>query len=105
MQDIKEIRANTNRVLSSFEKLAHDQENICTGMTTSGVGTGTYPGLAELEELRSQTENLRRQLQALGGRSKLDAEVLEIERKLDEALSRYYWLWHKCKDNMYSDKH
>lgn len=104
MPDIKNIRANTDRVLNLFKQLAQNQENICTGIATSGVDTGTYPGLAELEELRSQTETLRRKLQALEGRSKLDAEVLDIERKLDEALSRYYWLWHKCKDNMYNDK-
>ncbi|MDR3590574.1 MAG: aspartyl-phosphate phosphatase Spo0E family protein [Negativicutes bacterium] len=104
MPDIEEIKARTQEVLTTLWRLTKEQDGICTAALSSGVAVDTQ-GVAELEDLRHQTETLRRQLQELKTKSRLDPEVLKAERQLDEALSRYYWLWQKCKDNFSDQEH
>ncbi|MDR3566188.1 MAG: aspartyl-phosphate phosphatase Spo0E family protein [Negativicutes bacterium] len=103
MPDLQEIDARVEALLAALWRLTSEQDGICVSMLTSGVQTAT--GLDELEDLRNQTETLRRQLRALKNTSRLDPKVLEVDRKLDDALNRYYWLWQKCKDNLNEESH
>ena len=105
MPEMEEIKARTEKVLASWWRLTKEQDGICTATLSSGVATDTYPGVAELEDLRHQTEALRRQLQELKPKRRFDPEVMQMEKQLDDALSRYYWLWQKCKDNIGDQKH
>lgn len=105
MPDIEEIKARTQEVLSALWRLTKEQDGICSAGLSSQVGTQPYPAVAELETLRLQTEALRRQLQDMKPKGRLDPEVMQTERQLDEALSRYYWLWQKCKDTLGDQKH
>jgi hypothetical protein len=105
MPDIEELKARTETVLAALSRLTKEQDGICAAMLTSGVGTDTYPGVAELEDLRHQTETLRRELKELKTKRRFDPDVMQMERQLDEALSRYYWLWQKCKDSLGDQQH
>lgn len=100
MADIKDIKAEVDDVIAKLNRWAEKSGSLCNTMMTAGVAAGAYPGLAELEESKNKAESLRKALQDLKHRGKLDPEVLETEKKLDDALTKYYWLWHKCKENM-----
>jgi predicted nuclease with TOPRIM domain len=96
-----DIEQAVDELLGKLQELTRIKQTICQGALFAGVDTATRPGLAELEEVRQKTEQLRSELNELSKhRSKLDPHVREIDRKLDEALSQYYWLWQKCKSNM-----
>ena len=101
MPNLENIRAQADEIIQALRKLAREEGQECIARAE----TAGYEGLAELEELRSQTENLRQQLHALEKRSKLDPAVIDVERKLDEALSCYYWLWLKCKEHIRGGPH
>ena len=100
MPDLEAISAQTDQIMTTLQQLTRNLDRFCPAGITAGVGTEPYPALAELEELRVRTERLQRQLKDLKSKYKLNPQVWELERKLDEALSQYYWLWQKCKDTV-----
>lgn len=100
MSEISQISARVERLAAVFDRLAGQLDPLCHGGATAGVVTEQRPELAELEATKSEAEALRRELASLKYRSKLDPEVRALENKLDEVLSRYYWLWQKCKGSM-----
>lgn len=95
--NINEIARQTDEILMRLHSLATKQENICAAIHSNNEA---YSDFAELGELHNKAEALRQQLKLLKNRSRLDSEVIEIEKKLDEALNQYFWLWQKCKENL-----
>lgn len=100
MSDISRISDRIDELAQSLDRIIVSQEGLCEGGLSAGVAAAPRPGLAELEAAKSEAEALKRKLAALRHKSKLDPEVLALENKLDAVLSRSYWLWQKCKDNM-----
>jgi hypothetical protein len=100
MPQRERIKAEIDELVRTLDRLSAEQNALCENTVTGGVATGTFSGLAELEEVRTKAESLKRQLAAMGEKSKLDPEVRALESKLEEVLNRYYWLWQKCKANM-----
>jgi hypothetical protein len=98
MPELHQIKARTAEIIIQLDRLSSRSDNLCVMAATGGTATG-YPELEELEGIRIRTEELRRQFDAIKHKSRLDAEVMETERKLEEALNRYFLLWHKCKRN------
>ena len=96
--DIREIALQTEEILTRLHNLSIKQDNICSAANSENAA---YSDLTELGELHNKAEALRQQLKMLSARSRMDNEVREIEKKLDEALSQYYWLWQKCKSNLH----
>jgi len=100
MPDIDEIRLLAATVTESIRRLTAKQDDHCTARENA-----EFPGQTELQELCNQAEALKEQLRGMKDKSKVDPEVLEIERKLDDALNRSYWFWQKCKCNMAEEHH
>ncbi len=100
MPQREKIRNDLDELAKTLDRLSEEKNALCENTITGGVATGSFTGLAELEEVRTKAENLKRQLAAMADRSKLDPEVRDLEKKLEEVLNRYYWLWQKCKANM-----
>lgn len=100
MSELEQIRTRIDELVKTLDRLAGGKNERCENHITGGVATDASPGLAELEELRAKAEGIRRDLAALKNKSRLDPEIRDLENKLEQALTRYYWLWQKCKDNM-----
>lgn len=100
MPEREKIRADISTLARTLDRLSAAQGELCENKITGVVAVGTYPDLAELEEVRAKADNLKRQLEALKNKSKLDPEVRDLETKLEDVLARYFWLWQKCKASM-----
>ena len=100
MPQHEKIRTDIDELVKKLDRLSAEKSALCETTITGGAAAGTFTGLAELEEVRSKAEKLKRQLAVLADKSKLDPEVRDLENKLEEVLNRYYWLWQKCKANM-----
>lgn len=100
MSEIDQIRVRVDRLAERYERLAGELSHFCQSGITSGVVTEPRPGLVELEATKGEAEALKKELSALRHKSKLDPEVRALENRLDEVLSRYYWLWQKCKGGL-----
>ncbi|MDR7868988.1 MAG: hypothetical protein RIN56_19535 [Sporomusaceae bacterium] len=100
MSEREQIRIRIDELVKTLDRLAGGKPELCENNITGGVAADAYPGLAELEDLRTKAEGIRRDLSALKNKGRLDPEVRDLENKLEQALNRYYWLWQKCKDNM-----
>lgn len=98
MPEREKIRDDIDTLVRTLDRLSAAQGELCENTITGGVAAGT--GLAELEEVRTKADNLKRQLEALKDKGKLDPEVRDLETKLEEVLTRYFWLWQKCKASM-----
>ncbi|MDT8903268.1 hypothetical protein [Anaeroselena agilis] len=100
MPELEQLRTRIEELAKMLDRLAGGKEEICENMAVGSTAVSTYPGLAELEEVKTKAEDIRRDLAALKARGRLDPKVRELETKLEQVLVRYYWLWQKCKDNM-----
>lgn len=100
MAERETIRTEIAALGRTLDRLAAARGELCGNMITGGVAAGTYPGLSELEEVRTKAEDLKRQLAGMKSKGKLDPEVRELEIKLEAVLTRYYWLWQKCKASL-----
>lgn len=99
MSEISQISARVDRLAAVFDRLASELEPYCHSGVIAGVVTAPKPDLTELEAAKNEAEAIKQELAGLRHRSKLDPEVRALENKLDEVLSRYYWLWQKCKEH------
>lgn len=100
MVELAELDSRTEALLATLDRLEGASGQICENLTAGGEAAGNYPGLADLEEVRVSAEKIKQELAAVRQRGNLDPEVRELDRKLDDALRRYYWLWQQCKQNM-----
>lgn len=100
MPEREKIRTEIDVLGQTLDRLTEAKSELCENTITGGVAVGNYPDLAELEEVRSKAEAIRHQLAGLKGKSKIDPEVRELETKLENILTRYYWLWQKCKASL-----
>jgi len=100
MSDTQDIRRRLDHLAQTLDRLARDQETLCGQIHAGGLDPDAAPGLAELEDVRQTAETIKVELAARRHKGKLDPEVRDLENKLDKVLTRYYWLWQKCKNNM-----
>ncbi|EGO64001.1 aspartyl-phosphate phosphatase Spo0E family protein [Acetonema longum] len=96
MEDILVIQQQIDALHRRLERLLQERDGICEDMIFAGRGATTQTS-ADLEEIKREAEALRRRLDELTEqRGRLDPDVREASRELDELLNRYYWLWQKC---------
>jgi hypothetical protein len=100
MSEREKIRAEIATLARTLDRLSSAQGELCENMITGGVAAGAYPGLAELEEVRAKADSLKRQIEAMKTKGKLDHDIIDLETELESVLTRYYWLWQKCKAGM-----
>lgn len=100
MPEIQHIKHSIRELTEILDRISQNRDQLCENMITSGVAAGAYPGLAELEHVRTRAETLKHELATLKHKGKLDPEVRELESQLDQILTRYYWLWQKCRGNL-----
>lgn len=100
MQESHDIKERTDELAKILDRVASGHDQLCGSIISGGAAAGTYPGLADLEHVRTEAETLKRELAAIKIRGKLDPEVRQLENELDEVLRRYYLLWQKCKTNL-----
>jgi hypothetical protein len=100
MPERQRIAASIAELARALDRLAAGHSELCASRIDGSGTAGTDSAFAELEEVRVRAESLRRDLDALKGRSKLDPKVLDLENKLENVLTRYYLLWQKCKTDM-----
>lgn len=100
MSELDRIRTRIDELARTLDRLAGEKNEPCENLITSSVAVEAHPGLAELEEVRTKAEDIRRDIAALRNKGRLDPEVRSLETQLEQVLNRYYWLWQKCKDNM-----
>lgn len=100
MPERAKIKAEIDTLARTLDRLSTAQGELCENMITGGVAAGTYPGLAELEEVRTKAENLKQQIETMKGKGKLDHGIIALEKELEDVLTKYYWLWQKCKAGM-----
>jgi hypothetical protein len=99
MPEIETISNQIDELAHTLDHLSAGMAGLCEKPVAGGIATDIHPALAELEEVRTEAEALRRNLAALKSKGKLDPEVRDLESKLEQVLNRYYLLWQKCKDN------
>lgn len=100
MPELENLSERVDKLVQTLDRLAAGRNELCDTHITGGVATDAYSAQAELEEIRTKAETLRRDLAAIKSKGKLDPEVRDLESKLEQVLNRYYLLWQKCKDNM-----
>lgn len=100
MPEFENISSRIDELARTLDRLSAGRSELCENLITGGVAAGAYPALAELEEVRTEAEVLRRDLAAKKNKGRLDPEVRDLENKLEQVLNRYYLLWQKCKGNL-----
>jgi len=100
MPEREKIKTEIDTLARTLDRLSTAQGQRCENMITGGAAAGTYPGLAELEEVRAKADNLKQQIEAMKTKGKLDHDIIVLEAELEGVLTKYYWLWQKCKASM-----
>ncbi|HMM22632.1 MAG TPA: hypothetical protein PKA10_18080 [Selenomonadales bacterium] len=100
MTEIHSLKAQLESFVVQLERVTATREAVCEQLTAGGITAEPGPAAAELEVIQRTTEMLRRDLESIRHRGPLDPEVRDLEIRLEEALNKYFYLWHKCRDSV-----
>lgn len=105
MTEFQSLKMQVESLIARLERQTENYEGPCAELTSGGVAVEAEAGVAELKEIKRTAEALKRDLERVRYRGQLDPEVRMLESRLEEALNRYYYLWHKCKDRITYQDH